>query len=225
MNKLPLSLKKQAVQLRIKGYSIAEISNELLIAKSTAWVWTNLVALPSQAIERLNQRKIERQKKSKESLARKKEAYIHIFQKNAEQSLKKVDLDANMAKLLCSLIYYCEGVKGTGKLVTFVNSDASLVKLFLALFRKAFTIDESKFRILMHLHEYHNEEKQKNFWSLVTGLPSNQFIKTFWKANTKKRIREQYPGCVSIRYHDAIIAKELLTWYKVAASHFVTLGV
>lgn len=89
-----------------------------------------------------------------------------------------------------------------------------MIKIFMFLFRLSFNIDESKFRILMHLHEYHNEEKQKEFWSNLTKIPQSQFTKTYWKPHTKKRKRENYPGCIRVGYYSAHVARQLYAWYN-----------
>ena len=107
------------------------------------------------------------------------------------------------------MIYWCEGNKSLRDSVFFTNSDPRLIANFLHLFRNSFDIDESKFRVCMHLHDYHNEEKQLNFWSDVTFIPKNQFFKSYKKLNTKKRIRDNYQGCIQVRYYDINIARKL----------------
>ncbi len=32
-------------------------------------------------------------------------------------------------------------------------------------------LDETKFRALLHLHDYHDEKKSKTFWSRISGIP------------------------------------------------------
>jgi len=65
-------------------------------------------------------------------------------------------------KLACALLYWCEGEKKGGA-VRFTNSDPVMIQTFLNLFRQSFKLDESKFRICLHLHSYHNQQKQKKF--------------------------------------------------------------
>ena len=69
----------------------------------------------------------------------------------------------------------------------------------------------------MHLHEYHKEEKQRKFWSKITGIPEGQFTKTYWRPHTQKRERENYQGCIRVSYYDAHIACRLHAWYNVFA--------
>ena len=83
--------------------------------------------------------------------------------KIAKNYFKSVDLDKSIMFLLCSMIYESEGGKSNFGVLEFTNSDPDLVKIFLSFLRKSFTLDENKFRVVMHLHSYHNEVKEKNF--------------------------------------------------------------
>ena len=94
--------------------------------------------------------------------------------------------------------------------VSFSNSDPQLIKYFLKIFRKSFVLEEKKFRALLHIHDYHNEKKQIQFWSKVTQIPTGQFSRSFHKKNTGKNKRVGYPGCLSVRYYNSIIQKELV---------------
>jgi transposase-like protein len=221
MTRFSIEIKERAIQFRKKGHSLSELALKFKISKSTLSEWMKVVTLSSSALQRLKKKQILGQYKT--ILLRKKKRLDRnnkIFLKT-KTSLHKFRVDKTNVKVLCALLYYCEGVKGTDKLVTFINSDPTLIKLFLFLFRKAFNINESKFRIIMHLHDYHNEKVQKKFWSELTKIPINQFYKTYRKPHSKKRIRNNYPGCVSIRYYDGIIASEILAVYKIVINKFV----
>jgi hypothetical protein len=103
----------------------------------------------------------------------------------------------------------------------FINSDPNLVHTFLSLLRRSFNIDENKFRVCIHLHDYHNELRQIKFWSKITDIPTGKFLKSFRKSNTGKRVRNNYNGCVSIRYHDVMVSRELL---MTAQAFFINSG-
>ena len=62
----------------------------------------------------------------------------------------------------------------------------------------------------LHLHEYHDPKKQHLFWSKALGIPLDRFQKFYLKPHTGKVVRENYPGCVSIRYYDSIVARKIL---------------
>lgn len=215
MNKLPANTKEKALELRMLGYSIEEISKRLNIAKSTSSLWLRGVKLEKIAIKRLKKRRLMGQQKSalrwREKLTIQKEKNIFLA-KEVGDNIKR---DIYHNKLYCSLLYWCEGNKGEREGVRFVNSDPILVRTFLDLFRSSFQIKENKLRALMHLHKYHDEQKQIKFWSDVTKIPENHFHKTFLKDNTEKRIKDDYQGCIAIYYNDCSIAREIKEIYKV----------
>lgn len=118
------------------------------------------------------------------------------------------------------MIYYCEGRKAARDGVAFTNSDPNLIATFLGLFRRSFNVDEKKFRVCIHLHSYHDKKQQLKFWSKKASIPMQQFIKPYQKAYSGIYKKEEYQGCVSIRYGDVHIAREL----KAIALEFMKLG-
>jgi len=210
----PIELKNQAIFLRKKGFSLKEIAEKFNIAKSTASVWLQNINLGSKAQERLKKRRILGQYKSRFIKKTQRENLIKAYHLKAYKELSKIHFNKSTYKLLCSFLYWCEGAKLNSSHIRFINSDPNMIKAFLKLLRKSFELDEKKFRALIHLHDYHNEKKQKKFWVKITGIPPRQFNKSYHKPNTKKRIRDNYPGCLAIYYYDHKIAKELAALYN-----------
>ncbi|MEK7172345.1 MAG: helix-turn-helix domain-containing protein [Patescibacteria group bacterium] len=207
-------LKQKAISMRKEGWSIPQISKKLGIAKSTASLWVSKIPLPQNILDQIKDKElIGREKGLAVMKARRYLAQLQI-QDGADKFIKKLKLlnKKNILKLLVAVLFWCEGSKRTSE-VRFTNSDPKLVRVFLYTIRKAFNINELKFRALVHLHEYHNKKRQHHFWSTVTGIPLNQFTKPYLKPHTGKRKRDNYQGCISIRYADANIAKELKALY------------
>ena len=206
--------KEKAILLRKHGDSLREISEKLKVSKSTASLWLRDLKLSSSALKTLEEKKQNGRKKGnakqkQKSLQREKDIHDSVV-----QYLGATPFSKKQAKGLSALLYGCEGSKNeTGRMV-FINSDPILISFFLQLFRLAFKVNERKFRVLMHLHPYHNEKKQKKFWSEITGVSSKQFSKAYRKSNGKKNIREGYQGCVSVRYNSGAIQRELAMLYK-----------
>lgn len=221
MHRYSQIVKKKAIRLRKNGFSMNEISRALSISKSTASLWIRHISLSVKAQERLTKRTMD----GKQQAILKRSAQREILQKQyeneAKTEIRNIKINRHTAKLLTALLYFCEGAKREQKNVTFINSDPLLIKLFLTLFRTAFPVEEKKFRLLMHLHDYHDEAVQKKFWASVTSIPSTQFMKTYRKKNTQIRLRDAYPGCVSLRYYDAQLAKRLHAMYRVFAQKVV----
>lgn len=206
-------IKEKAIILRKHGSSLREISETLEISKSTASLWLRDLKLSSLALKTLEEKKIDGRKKGNDRQKEKslqKEKNIRIL---AAQYLDTNSFSREQAKGLCALLYGCEGTKNDTR-AAFINSDPRLIRFFLILFRRGFFLDEKKFRVQMHLHEYHSEKVQLKFWANVTGISEKQFSRTFQKKNGKKNIREGYQGCISVRYNSADVQKELIGVYR-----------
>ena len=215
-----LSIKEKALSYRRQGYSLNEIADRMSISKSTLSGWFEDLVLNKSAIKRLKERKIFGQYTAKQKSSMKRRSELKKYEKQASGQIRKVVFTKNSSKLLCSILFWCEGTKSLSAPMQFINSDPAMIRVFMLLLRDSFELDETKFRILVHLHEYHNEEKQKKFWSDVTGVPINQFSKIYWKFHTEKRKRDNYPGCIRITYYDVKIARQSRAWYNVFACKY-----
>ena len=113
-------------------------------------------------------------------------------------------------RIICAMIYWCEGAKEYKSGIAFTNSDPDLTRLFLDSLIKYFPVKKERIVARLHLHEYHDPKKQHLFWSKALGIPLDRFQKFYLKPHTGKVVRENYPGCVSIRYYDSIVARKIL---------------
>lgn len=216
----PHSLRQRAHEMRKQGSSIPEITKKLGIAKSTVSLWVRSVQLPKAIRDRLLDKTAKGARKGLQVLAARRALRDLENQKEARAIIRSVILksDKNFWKFCTALIFWCEGSKRSlSSGVIFTNSDPLLVRVFLYALRTGFKLDEERFAPLLHLHEYHNETEQLKFWSTITGIPSSQFTKPYRKPNTKTRIRENYPGCISIRYRSSALARKLDALYHILA--------
>lgn len=211
--------KEKARRLRKRGFSIQEIANLLNVSKSSVSLWVRDIVLNRQALERLKKISDKARQKAVRTNKNKAEEELKETEQKIRLEIAKIKDSKELRKLLCSFLYWCEGGKEKSS-VRFANSDPMMIKTFLYLFRSSFKVDEKKFRICLHLHEYHNEQKQKRFWSKVTNIPATQFLKIYKKSNTGKNKKKGYPGCVSIRYHDYKMAMKLrVVWEQMAKKY------
>lgn len=209
--KIKTQEKKKAVALRRRGYSFREISEILNVSKSTASLWTRDVKLSKRAHKRIEELSIKGRRKANNTNWQKRitedEAILGEVEKYfADKKFSGLDL-----RIACALLYWCEGSKGNK--MTFTNSDPEMIKFYLTILRSAFVIDEKKFRVVVHLHSYHNMEKQLSFWSHITSIPLTQFTKPFLKKNTGINKKPGYQGCINIVYYNNRIKKELTYIY------------
>lgn len=193
------------------------------IAKSTIYNWTKLIALSQKAKEKLNKDKYEGAKRGARKNKLKVLKMKRDMKKKGSKTLGDVYFSKSLLKVLCSFLYWGEGNK-SGSYVAFINSDPEMIEVFMILLRKSFKLDEKKFRVLVHIHEYHHEENILNFWSKITDIPLSQFSKSYLKPNTKKRRRSGYMGSARIRYYDVKIVRELQALYNTVAQEIRAVG-
>ncbi|MEK7077269.1 MAG: helix-turn-helix domain-containing protein, partial [Patescibacteria group bacterium] len=201
--------RREAVVLRRQGYSLNEIAEKLKVAKSTVSLWARDIELSPVAVKRLMTKIKRGQFLGGRIRIERTRALEQRYLEEANLELVSKMPDSHACKLLCAMIYWCEGTKNVRSGLTFTNSDPSLVKCFLNLLRASFPIDEKLFHPCVHLHEYHSPSRQIRFWSGVTGIPINQFIRPYIKPHTGKRIHDNYPGCISLKYHNVDLARRV----------------
>jgi len=205
----------KAANLRKRGFSFREISERLKISKSTASLWTRKINLSEGAKKRIFNLGVVGRRKANDTNKKKREIENKKISLKVRSNLKDVKYSKIDYKIECALLYWCEGTKyEKNTSVSFINADPEMIKYFLYVFRKSFTIEEKKFRALIHLHEYHDTAQQLRFWSNITKIPVSQFNKPYFKKNTGKNKKENYPGCISIRYSDNVIYKEIMFMIK-----------
>lgn len=200
----------KAKSLRKRGYSLNEISKRLNISKSTASIWLKNCNISEVALKRLEKRKNLGRLNSGKVRRAKREKQEEKIKKEVIDYLNFINIKKEYLKLFCSLLYICEGSKNIDSRLSFCNSDPLLIKTFLNFLRFSFKIDEDRFRVSLHIHEYHSSSKQISFWSRTTRIPKSQFIKPYIKPHTGKRKKDNYQGCVNIRYCDSLLSKKLL---------------
>ncbi len=220
----PPAIKEQAISLRQQGYSVKEIAKTFGIARSTSSLWLRNVYLNDVAKERLEGNS----KRSQEHFIRRCRQRITKIHRTktkiriqALSTVSKISSSKQLKKLCCALLFWAEGCKNLTTM-RFINSDPNTIKFYITLLRQCFKINESKLRITLHLHEYHNESETTNFWSQLTEISTSNFCKSYIKPHTGKRKRAGYMGCVSLSYFDYKVAHELAAVYNAYTK--LTLG-
>lgn len=207
---MKLQEKQKAITLRKKGYSYNEILREISVSKSTLSLWLGDIALSGAAKKRLENQFTIGQLKSQESIKNKTKVKEGYATKQAEKTLAKVSFSREMKKVICGILYWCEGSKSTRGSVSFTNSDPYMIGKFLEFFRAGFQLHEKKFRVCVHLHSYHKKDTVLQYWSKVTGIPLSQFIKPHLKQTSGMYKKDGYQGCIRVSYNDVVVLRELL---------------
>lgn len=214
-----ITIKNKAKTLRKAGYSIKEIANTLNIAQSSSSLWVRDVKITTSGKSRMIKMHELKRYKMAQSWIKKRDAMNRNFSKLASIILGKTNIEKNIAKIICATLFWAEGSKKINH-IAFTNSDPIMIKTFLGLLRKSYSLDESKFHVSVHLHEYHNPEMILGFWSTATQIPLSQFIKPYLKPHTSKQKHDNYNGCITIRYYDVKIARELTAIYNALGERY-----
>ena len=214
-----LELKQKAIALRQAGHAIKEVAKELNIAISTSSVWLRKIEVSQAGRDRMVKRKESNRYKMSQTWKEKRQKQAADYKTIAEKLTSLTAISPDLAKILCSLLYWAEGSKQINH-IAFTNSDPAMIKTFLALLRNSYSLNETKFHVSVHLHEYHDQEQIMRFWSEITQVPLTQFIKPYLKPHTSQRKHSNYKGCITIRYYDVKIARELTAIYNALGDKY-----
>jgi len=130
-------------------------------------------------------------------------------------------IDKNLALLLASLFYGCEGSKyPTHVGVSFANSDPELVLAFILLFKKSFKLNEEKFTVHLQIHTTQNYLQLRRYWSDLLHISESHFIKPTVTEPKKGKHREIYLGTCTSRYRDYSLQLRLLGVFEKFLSNF-----
>lgn len=120
-----------------------------------------------------------------------------------------------------AMLYWGEGFKGNenSKITTvdFANSDPSMILMFLQFVRSVYTVDETKFRVLLYCYADQEIKSLVGYWSRITRISSRQFSKPYIRKDFRKDGRKMKYGLVHIRYNDKkflLEIKNLINSYK-----------
>src|SRR3989344_1765497 len=104
-----LDERKEAVSLRMKGYSLNEISNHLGISKSSASLWLGNVTLGRHALKRIQKKRSDAYRKSAQKLREQTSVRLNEAAALAEDTLSEIKLELPHFQVMCALLYWCEG--------------------------------------------------------------------------------------------------------------------
>lgn len=183
--------REQARDLRAEGLSMPEIAERIGVSKSSVSLWTRDVPFEPRPRARARRRE-------PNALMRRKQAEIDRLMAEGHERVGQLSerefLTAGIA------LYAGEGAKGDGAVI-FANSDARLIVFFCAWLRRFFTIDETRLRMRLYLHEGLDLAAATHHWSRLTGIPASQFTKPY-RATPDPSIRKtkHVHGCATVSY-------------------------
>lgn len=213
MSPISNEVQKQMIKMRKMGRSYREISYTCNISISTVSKYCKNVHINKIVFKKMFERCKFNRRKGLLVIKRNRDKVIQTITERVRRYYLNIRCKKELFPIFCSLLFWTEGGKFNESTMTFTNSDPIMIKTFLSLLRNSFNIDERRFRLCLHLHEYHVESEMLKYWSLLCGISRKQFYKVYVKKHTGVRKREGYKGCLSVRYNDHNICKSLRQTY------------
>jgi hypothetical protein len=216
MKRWGTNFRDKAIYLRKDGYSLSEISSALSIPHGTIQGWVKDTKLTNVQKIRLKEKAI---KYGKIGLAKalyikkeRAECWKNAVRKRTKKFRNFLNKKGDTAKLVCGLLYLCEGAKyPSSKQLIFGSSDPKLIKVFLELLRNNFDIDENKIRCRI-MHRFDQNGKRLNkYWSNLTKIPLSKFYKSYKDKRTKgvATKKKNYHGVCALQYNSTELQYEL----------------
>lgn len=207
------SRKRAAIELREDGHSIKSIAKQLAASQSNVSLWVRGVTLTEEQSAKLRANThspdvVERRRLSrlKNELA-KRNAVINSA-KDAVGAVSQHEL-----WLIGTALYWAEGGKSRS-VVRFSNSDPKMIQLMIRFFKEICSVNQEKLRAHIHIHEHLDARSAEKYWQKVTGIPKEQFYKTYNKPNrSSKGVRNSLPyGVCDIYVLDAKLLLQIKGW-------------
>ena len=208
--------KKKAIKLRQAGWSIGNISNALGVSKGSVSAWVHDIVLTKNQTGLLNRQMhapdvVEKRRRSRiNNECVKRDAIIEHAGKDIS------DISDEGLKLIGSALYWAEGRKKGKRMITFSNSDPALIKIMMRFLKEICGVPQRRFRGHIHTHSHLNTEAAENYWSTTSGIPRNQFFKTYSKpSKAGKGKADPLPfGTLDIYVADVSVYLKVMGWIR-----------
>lgn len=171
-------LKEKARLLRSQGWSYKEIKCKVPVAKSTISLWCRDIELTKEQTRRLWEKCDTSLKGIKAIQKMFWQRRCDAFMRGVARGEKKVTINERFIAGL--MLYWAEGSKSKHS-ASIANSDPRVIRFMAQWFNEFFKVANHEFSIYLHLHTGQDENKIKEFWSKLTGIPIQNFGKSFVK--------------------------------------------
>jgi predicted transcriptional regulator len=208
--------KQLARKLRKQGWSINDIYKKLGVAKSSVSLWVRDIELTDDQRQELSikghlKQTVEKRRETRLANENKRRQVIIDQGVSEIPALSQTDLF-----LIGVALYWAEGRKTTNGILSISNGDPILIKVAMRFFRLICKAPEHKLRAHIHIHPHLDHNKAECYWSKITGIPLNQFIKTYRKPNkSSQNKKDSLPyGTLSVYVCDTTMVLKMKGWIE-----------
>lgn len=164
---------------RRKGLSYREIAKKCLTSKSNVSLWCRDIKLSPAQYDKLVSNKKRILDLGSKRLHEIREKEIAQVKEVAKQEIVNKSIDDFTFFVAGAMLYWAEGCKTNGLYVA--NSDERIILFMLKWFKKFLHINNSQIKAHLHIHIQDNDLMIKKYWSQLTGIPLQNFGKSFIK--------------------------------------------
>ena len=212
--------RNMAEELRRQGWTYDEISEELVVSKSSLSLW--LRGLPRPAPEQregkgltLEQRRANGRASWAPRLAERERERQEVI---ADAAAAVGALTGRELELVAVTAYWCEGSKSKPwrrqERVTFINSDPGVIDVYLRWLR-AIGVPEENLQAGLSIHESADVDAAHRVWAERIGIPVERFSPPTLKRHNPKTVRkntgDDYYGCLVIRVRQGRLLYQRIT--------------
>lgn len=212
-----LEEKLRAQELRKQGLSYGAIIQQIHVSKGTLSDWCRDIELTKEQKQKLIENKMFGQRKGSIIAAdNKRRARLIRTKAIFKDAKKELGRLSKRDRFIAGIALYSgEGYKNDGK-GGFSNADPILIKFMTKWFQEFCHLPLSKLRGAIWIHEGLDEMVAKYFWSELSGIPKEQFHKTYIAKDKKdsKKIRKNIHkyGIFAIRFSDSDKQRRIIGW-------------
>lgn len=218
-------LRERAIALRKEGRSYREIRDALGVSKSSLSLWLRDVVLTDEQHERLEALQHQGRTRAARTIQAKRLARrAATIGESRAQITSLAESELFVAGVVA---YWCEGTKAKpwrrGERVTFINSDASLITLFIK-WLQLIGIGVEDLIFSVSIHESADVARAVRYWASVVGCAPESFRRSVLKRHNPKTVRknvgDDYYGClvVTVRRSTELSRKIEGWWLGISTS-------
>ena len=208
-------LKLKAVKLRKEGLSYDEIKKQVPVSKGSLSLWLKTIPLTPGLKKRFYTANILNLARGRSSQKERRKREIAEIIKEAEREIK-TPLAFETYRFIGAALYWAEGDKTKSFEIT--NSDPNFILFMVKWFEKVLEVFPSRLNARLNIYPQQNDQNLKQFWSQLTGIPIENFGKSFVKPLSKGYKKNNlYYGTIKIRVIKGTdFRHRVYGWIKVA---------
>jgi transcriptional regulator with XRE-family HTH domain len=224
-------LRAKARELREQGLAYHQIAAKLGVSQGSVSLWVRDLPRPGRlSYEECRKRSAEGSRRYWEAERPVREASREAVRAAAAAEIGPL---TNREILIAgATAYWCEGTKSKphrrSEVVEFINSDPSVIRLFLR-FLEVAGIGTERLVFRVYIHETADVAAAEQFWLTVTGAHPSQFHKAILKTHNPKTVRknvgDDYHGCLRIDVmQSADLYRKIEGWVRAAMGEMATVA-